>query len=140
MVRKGNGGSTSAPFHLFGVPSGIRERVDGTWYLYRHHLIEAKQSDETNKREGMQASSLISSLLLLLLHHHFVAPLLASAKLVSLVSPLEHVKSFHFDLERYRIPVDSIKLGFKRMNSPEGKEYNYTVRVIFDQISIRDFN
>lgn len=34
-------------------------------------LIEAKQSDETNKREGMQASSLISSLLLLL--HHFVA-------------------------------------------------------------------
>lgn len=68
-------------------------------------LIEAKQSDETNKREGMQASSLISSLLLLL--HHFVAiSSRRGEKLVSLVSPLEHVKSFHFDPERYRIPVD----------------------------------
>lgn len=34
---------------------GIRERAGDTWYPYRHHLIEAKQSDETNKREGMRA-------------------------------------------------------------------------------------
>lgn len=35
---------------------GIRERASDTWYPYRHHdLIEAKQSDETNKREGMRA-------------------------------------------------------------------------------------
>jgi len=38
---------------------GIRERAGDTWYPYRHHhLIEAKQSDETNKREGMRAPSL----------------------------------------------------------------------------------
>lgn len=35
---------------------GIRKRAGDTWYPYRHHhLIEAKQSDETNKREGMRA-------------------------------------------------------------------------------------
>lgn len=40
---------------------GIRERAGDTWYPYRHHLIEAKQSDETNKREGMRAPSPPSS-------------------------------------------------------------------------------
>lgn len=41
---------------------GIRERADGTWYPCRHHLIEAKQSDETNKREGMRVPSLLAFL------------------------------------------------------------------------------
>lgn len=50
----------SAPLHLFDVLSGIRERVGGTWYTYKHHLIEAKQSDEANKREGMQVALLLS--------------------------------------------------------------------------------
>lgn len=40
---------------------GIRERAGDTWYPYRHHLIEAKQSDETNKREGMRTPSPPSS-------------------------------------------------------------------------------
>lgn len=41
---------------------GIRERASDTWYPYRHHhLIEAKQSDETNKREGMRAPSPLPS-------------------------------------------------------------------------------
>lgn len=38
---------------------GIRGRAEGTWYPCRHHVIEAKQSDETNKREGMRVASLL---------------------------------------------------------------------------------
>lgn len=63
---------------------GIRERAGDTWYPYRHyHLIEAKQSDETNKREGMRAPSPLlfplrclpfdTALLLASVENHFVS-------------------------------------------------------------------
>lgn len=93
------------------------------WNLYRYHLIEAKQSDEINKREGMQR---VSSYFILL-------PPPLCLLLVSLVSPL----SLRYSRD---IPVRySTKFGFKTMNSPGGgKGYNYTVT--FGQIFIRDFD
>lgn len=56
MVRRTKDGTRR--FICLVFLRGIRERAGDTWYPYRHHLIEAKQSDETNKREGMRAPSL----------------------------------------------------------------------------------
>lgn len=55
MVRRTKDGTRR--FICLVFLRGIRERAGDTWYPYRHHLIEAKQSDETNKREGMRAPS-----------------------------------------------------------------------------------